>query len=257
MNAIHVYLSFTLLWCVTFAHNSYHKRKRHSQEKWKNKLEEEHPGSCPDMQLEKPLTSNNDKCTSDKQCKITQKCCPTAIGKMCMETKDASNEQKPNEIKHTKPGECPALTKVEPKRRSEYRVKSCTHDKDCPGHKLCCQTNIGPLCMLPAKSNPDSKTCGDGSEPLGTCNDFRCPYGYQCQSGICCRILKSGKCPERKTKMLRMIQLSTLGEPCDCDCDCIRDYKCCIEDGDSKCVKPEYDGRYKYFPRYYWTPYFW
>ncbi|KHJ43387.1 WAP-type 'four-disulfide core [Trichuris suis] len=160
MNAIHVYLSFTLLWCVTFAHNSYHKScltgKRHSQEKWKNKLEEEHPGSCPDMQLEKPLTSNNDKCTSDKQCKITQKCCPTAIGKMCMETKDASNEQKPNEIKHTKPGECPALTKVEPKRRSEYRVKSCTHDKDCPGHKLCCQTNIGPLCMLPAKSNPDS-----------------------------------------------------------------------------------------------------
>uniref|UniRef100_A0A5S6R3T5 WAP domain-containing protein n=1 Tax=Trichuris muris TaxID=70415 RepID=A0A5S6R3T5_TRIMR len=198
---------------------------------------------CSPVPNEASIEANDDKCKLDDDCSEGQKCCQTIVGKVCMSVKETQMAVENYEIRHTKWGHCPSVAKKAFKSHFVYRLASCRADKDCPGHKKCCPTAMGPSCMLPARAKPHLNVCEDGSQPFGACYGFWCPYGYECQSGACCRILKRGACPQTiHSKIHRFIHLASLNEPCDCDCDCIGNYKCCLEDGQAICAKPTYNG---------------
>ncbi|XP_003375129.1 transcriptional adapter 2-beta [Trichinella spiralis] len=75
--------------------------------------------------------------------------------------------------------------------------------------------------------------CPDGEKPLKNCYTVRCPYGYYCFYGLCCKHSKAGLCPAA---------VAGGGEPagpsCDNDMECPWILKCCVINGNNRCLFP-------------------
>ncbi|OUC41322.1 WAP-type 'four-disulfide core [Trichinella nativa] len=77
------------------------------------------------------------------------------------------------------------------------------------------------------------RVCPDGEKPLKNCYTVRCPYGYYCFYGLCCKHSKAGLCPAA---------VAGGGEPagpsCDNDMECPWILKCCVINGNNRCLFP-------------------
>ncbi|KAL1239843.1 Uromodulin-like [Trichinella spiralis] len=126
-------------------------------------------------------------------------------------------------------------------------LSSCTSDGDCPEKHKCCTRVESRVCLPVQVEHSDvnlnenyskqaavvDRVCPDGEKPLKNCYTVRCPYGYYCFYGLCCKHSKAGLCPAA---------VAGGGEPagpsCDNDMECPWILKCCVINGNNRCLFP-------------------
>lgn len=101
------------------------------------------PGSCPAIPLryfgDRQNARCSDTCSSDIECRPTEKCCFNGCGLSCLRAIVGSGRT-------LKPGQCPG-------RNPEgvfLCTESCRTDNECAGDQKCCDTGCGNICMDPA-----------------------------------------------------------------------------------------------------------
>ncbi|OUC47437.1 WAP-type 'four-disulfide core [Trichinella nativa] len=93
-----------------------------------------------------PTVSNAiNYCNQDDDCKDAMKCCPTILGRRCMNPDSKRKKKDSND--DGKPGSCPQL--IVPSGYAIGKDDECRGDLQCSGKRKCCQTLAGKRCLLP------------------------------------------------------------------------------------------------------------
>ncbi|XP_069808818.1 whey acidic protein-like [Dendropsophus ebraccatus] len=174
-------------------------------------------------------------CTSDKDCKGNNMCCPDNCHSMC--------KPPPQD----KPGVCPSYESAfaPTERCNDY----CSTDAECPGNKKCCKkgcrktctptlNDIGKAVVETAARKgfcPQEEIPFCGIEERKFCDETSCLDGLLCCPNICrweCRealTARAGDCPAQCPP-------DAENKTCTSDYDCAPLHKCCSVCG-NRCVR--------------------